>query len=387
MNAESNKKNKARKLARKYRSALQRYLRKTTLAKPAPALKLGREAAMLGLDVLELAAIHQDVLIKEVLTIRTARVRNRIVRLAAKFFAEAIVPIEATHRTALENNATLSRLNRELKERARKISASHRKLTAEIARRKAIELDLRKSERHSDGLLRQSRQLQVDLQRLSRGILSTQEEERKRISRELHDLVAQTLTAVNVHLANLKKEAEQNTKGLKKNITRTQKLVERAVDRVHRFARELRPAVLDDLGLIPALRSFAENFARNTGIRVKIKASAKVEALSNTKRTALYRVGQEALTNVAKHAHAGNVTMDIEEVPNAFCMRIQDDGRAFDVEQLLHSGKSRRMGLLGMRERVEMVGGKFKIKSEPGQGTTLVAWIPFRNGLREIMQT
>jgi len=387
MTTPSNNNNQTAKLGRRYRTALRRYLKDTTRAKPASALKLGHEAAGLGLDVLELAAIHEDVLIDEALATETARVRQRIVRRAGKFFAEAIVPIEATHRTALENNATLVRLNRELEQRAREISASHRKLTAEIAKRKAVEQDLRKSERQSNRLLQQSRQLQEDLQRLSRGILSAQEAERKRISRELHDLVAQTLTAINVHLANLKKEAAQNARGLKQNITRTQKLVERSVDKVHRFARELRPAVLDDLGLIPALRSLAESFAEDTGIRVNMTASAKVEELTNDRRTVLYRVAQEALTNVARHAQARNVTVDIRELPNAIRMRIDDNGRAFDVERLLHSRKSKRMGLLGMRERVEMVGGTFTIDSAPGKGTTLVARVPFRNGSRESKRT
>jgi signal transduction histidine kinase len=379
----TNKENKASKLARRYRAALRRYLKDTTRAKPAPALALGLDAAGLGLDVLELAAIHEDVLIDEALATKTARVRDRIVRRARTFFAEAIVPIEATHRTALEDNATLLRLNRALEQRTLEISASHRKLTAEIAKRKAVEQNLRKSKLQSNRLLQQSRQLQKDLQRLSRGILSAQEKERKRISRELHDLVAQTLTAINVHLANLKKEAARNASGMKKNIARTQKLVERSVDKVHRFARELRPAVLDDLGLIPALRSFVESLAEDTGIRVNMTASGKVEELTNDRRTVLYRVAQEALTNVGRHAQARNVTVDVTERPNAACMCIRDDGRGFDVEGLLHSRKSKRMGLLGMRERVEMVGGTFTIESAPGQGTTVTARVPFRNGARE----
>jgi signal transduction histidine kinase len=380
MTTASSKNNASRKLARRYRTALCRYLTETTRGKPVSARELGHAAARLGLDVLPLVAIHEEALIDEALATKTARVRQRVVRRAAKFFAEAIVPIEATHRTALENNAQLIRLNRELEQRAREISASHDKLASEIARRMAVEQDLRKSERQSKLLLRHSSQLQEDLRRLSRRILSTQEEERKRISRELHDLVAQTLTSINVHLATLKLESAQHAGDLKRNITRTQKLVERSVDKVHRFARELRPAVLDDLGLVPALRSFIESFAKNAGVRVNMTACAKVETLNNDRRTVLYRVAQEALTNVARHAQAGNVTVEIRELQGAMRMRIHDDGRSFDVERLLHSRKSRRMGLLGMRERVEMVGGKFAIESAPGKGTTVTARVPFRNG-------
>jgi signal transduction histidine kinase len=383
----SSKENRVAKLALGYLTALRGYLNETTRAKPAAARKLGHAAARLGLDILPLVAIHEEALIDEALATKTPAVRRRIVRRAAKFFAEAIIPIEATHRTALENNAKLLRLNRDLKQRAREISASHGKLAAEIVRRRDVEQDLRKSERQSKLLLRQSTQLQEDLRRLSRRILSTQEEERKRISRELHDLVAQTLTSINVHLTTLKLESAQHAGNLKRNITRTQKLVERSVDKVHRFARELRPAVLDDLGLIPALRSFIESFAKDAGVRVKMTACATVEQLNNDRRTVLYRVAQEALTNVARHARAGNVTVEIRELPGAIRMRIHDDGRSFDVERLLHSRRSRRMGLLGMRERVEVVGGTFAIESVPGKGTTVTAWVPFRNGSLETTPT
>jgi len=383
MKAASNKEDKAVKLAQRYRVALSRYLKETTRAKPASAAELGQEAVELNLDVLELAAIHGSVLIDEALTTQTARVRQRIARRAAKFFAEAIVPIEATHRTAVENTAALVRLNRELTQRTRDISDTRRKLKAEIARRKAVEQNLRRSETESSRLLQQSRELQEDLRRLSRRILTTQEEERKRISRELHDLVAQTLTAVNLHLATLKAEAAKNAVGMKRNISRTQKLVERSVDKVHRFARELRPAVLDDLGLIPALRSLAERFSQESGVRVNLVACAKVENLTNARRTVLYRVAQEALTNVARHARADSVKVHIQERPNAICMLIHDNGRSFDAERLLRAVKSKSMGLLGMRERVEMVGGRFAITSAPDKGTTVSVRVPLRNGSKK----
>ena len=97
----------------------------------------------------------------------------------------------------------------------------------------------------------------------------------------------------------------------------------------------------------------------------------------------LYRVAQEALTIVARHAEAGRAAVHIKQLPNAVRIQIKDDGRAFDVERLLHSRKNKRMGLLGMRERVEMVGGKFTVESRPGRGTTIIAQIPSRNGSKE----
>jgi signal transduction histidine kinase len=224
--------------------------------------------------------------------------------------------------------------------------------------------------------LRQSDHLQEQLRRLSRQILSAQEDERKRISRELHDVIAQTLTGINIRLATLKKEALLSTKGLDRNIARTQRLVEKSVDIVHQFARELRPAVLDDLGLIPALHSFVKLFSQRTRIHVHLRAFAGVEQLNSGQRTILYRVAQEALTNVSRHAQANRVEIDIQKQVGGVSMKISDNGKSFQVEKTLNASGRKRLGLLGMKERVDMVGGRFDIESIPGKGTTVTAQIP-----------
>ncbi len=221
---------------------------------------------------------------------------------------------------------------------------------------------------------------------MSRQILSAQEEERKEISRELHDVIAQTLTGINVRLAALKKEAAVNTKGLDRNIARTQRLVEKSVDIVHQFARELRPAVLDDLGLIPALHSFMKNFTARTGVRTHLTAFAEVEQLDTARRTVLFRVAQEALTNVARHAQASRVEVNIQKLPEAVRMEIKDDGKSFQVERVLRSKGDKRLGLLGMRERVGMVGGAFGVESAPGKGTTVRVEIPLAQVAQESAQ-
>ena len=269
----------------------------------------------------------------------------------------------------LEANARLNR-------RTLDLAASNRKLKREVVRRKVMEHTLRQSEQNSGRLLDQSRCFQEQLRHLSRRVLSAQEEERKRISRELHDVVAQVLTSINVRLAVLKTEATVNSKGLSKNIVRTQRLVEKSVNIVHRFAYDLRPAALDYLGLIPALHSFLKSYTKETGIRVSLTACAKVEELSNVRRTALYRVAQEALTNVVRHAKASRVEVNIRRLSNAVGMDIHDNGQSFDAESILRTGKTRSMGLLGMRERVEMVGGRFQIDSASGQGTTIRVQVP-----------
>ena len=261
------------------------------------------------------------------------------------------------------------------------LAASRRQLKQEIAQRKSVEESLRKTEEHYGQLLEQSRQMQEQLRLLSRQLLLAQEEERKKISRELHDVVAQTLTGINVRLATLKKEAALDTKGIERNIARTQRLVERSVSIVHRFARELRPTVLDDLGLIPALHTYMKHFRAETGIRVSLSAFAAIEQVSDDRRIVLYRVAQEALTNVARHAQASRAEVKIQKLEGAVCMAIEDDGKGFLQERVFHANKGKRLGLLGMRERLEMVGGTFTVTSAPGKGTTALAQIPLNDGM------
>jgi PAS domain S-box-containing protein len=256
------------------------------------------------------------------------------------------------------------------------LAASNRKLEKEINRRKKVEDTLKQTQKHQRAMLEESARLQDQLRQLSRQILSAQEDERKNISRELHDVIAQTLTGINVRLAALAKEAATNTKGLDRNIARTQRMVEQSVDIVHRFARELRPAVLDDLGLIPALHSFLKIFSKRTRIRVHLKAFAAVEQLDAGRRTVLFRVAQEALTNVARHAHASRVEVSIQKSKDGIRMTILDDGKSFQADRVLLGKGSKRLGLLGMRERLEMVGGHFSVESTPGSGTTIIAQIP-----------
>ena len=256
------------------------------------------------------------------------------------------------------------------------LAASNRQLKREITRRKAAEQALLSRERHYGALLEQSRLMQESLRRLSHQILSVQEEERKKISRDLHDEIVQTLTGISVTLATLKQDSTVSTSDLGRKIAATQRLVEHSMKSVHRFARELRPPLLDDLGLIAALNSYMKSYTLRTPIRINFKASAAVENLSSPRRLVLYRIAQEALTNVAKHAHASLVHVTIEKLPGSMRMEIHDNGRSFRADQTLSGRRSQRLGLIGMRERVEMIGGSFSIESEPGKGTTIRAQIP-----------
>ena len=266
-------------LSQRYRDALRGYLKHGPKASLELARGLGSEALAAGLQTLDLARLHEQIMAAELLPTCPANKHAEIIKQAGTFFAKAIAPIEETHCSARDAGVQKKIFDEALRQRTVELAASNLELSREIARRKLAEDALKKSERHYSQLLEKSDRLKDQFRRLSRQILSAQEEERKRISRELHDVIAQTLTSINVRLDTLRKEATLNTRDLERNIAITQRLVEKSVDIVHRFARELRPAVLDDLGLIPALHSFMKNFTAWSGVRAHLTAFAGLEQL------------------------------------------------------------------------------------------------------------
>jgi signal transduction histidine kinase len=289
--------------------------------------------------------------------------------------ADSVPGRESWCRLAISDLSTLKH-EQEVERRLKDMAVANRKLKREIVDRQSAEIALKKSEAHYAHLFKQSLRLQDQLRHLSRQLLVTQEEERKRISRELHDEIVQTLVGINFHLASLTVRSPIHLQDLQKKVRQTQRQVEKSVEIVHRFARELRPTVLDDLGLIPALQSFVEEFTLRTKIRIHFVASAEVEQLGSTQRTVLYRVAQSALANVHKHARATEVKFSIRKIKRTMRMEIHDNGKAFELERVLFAKRHQRLGLLGSRERVEMIGGKFDIRSSPGNGTCIIAEIP-----------
>ncbi len=300
------------------------------------------------------------------------------------FFSEVLRAMEQT-RNGNEGDGEAKREQARLSAKALKLTAQNLRLSRDNARHALLQSKLSASLETSNArhktLLTQAQVAQAQLRRLSHNILSAQEEERKEISRELHDEIAQTLAGIGVHLAALKDAAAVNTRVLRQKIGRTQRFVERSVKIVHQFARQLRPTLLDDLGLIPALQSHLKTYIERTGLAVIFKSTKGVERLNSTRRTVLYRVAQEALTNIARHAHATRVVLTIGQAPSGVTMEIRDNGRAFAVEKVLQATRNRHLGLIGMRERVEMTGGKFSIESARGKGTSVHALVPL-NGNR-----
>jgi signal transduction histidine kinase len=208
-------------------------------------------------------------------------------------------------------------------------------------------------------------------------VLRLLEHERSRISRDLHEQIAQALMIISMNLGALRNNLGPASADTEQRINETQHIVEQTMINVHNFSRELRPAMLDDLGLVPTLRNYAKHFTERTGlpIRLDVTQAESIERLDEERKTVIYRVIQEGLENVAKHAQASHVDIVIAGSEKGVRLQLGDDGQGFAAQSA--PGSAPQLGLLGLAERVRLVGGEFAITSLPEQGTLLRATISF----------
>ena len=360
-----------------YAAALRRYLTHPQEALRQDAYELGRAALALEVGVLDMVRIHQEALAWHRLSARTSKTKPRTLKAADTFLLESLSPFEAAHRGFRKAHGALRQLNKTLQHRNAELVAMNRALEREVKERQYVEQALEESGNHYRQLFHQANLMQERLRRLSDQILHAQEEERKRVSRELHDEIGQALTAIGTKLALLSGNGNLQPELLKEKIAETQQFLAQTMNTAHRFARELRPSMLDELGLVSALRSYLGSFAGRTGIRTRLNGCAEPEDLGEEQKTVLFRVTQESLTNVAKHAAASQVTVTFRRLRGGVRLEIKDDGRGFEVDRHLAGNGKNRLGLLGMTERLRLVNGHLRITSAPGKGTTVSAEIPY----------
>jgi two-component system NarL family sensor kinase len=212
------------------------------------------------------------------------------------------------------------------------------------------------------------------LKALAHRVVTSQEEERSRVSRELHDHICQLLVSIKYQFElvghRLAHPGEQPVTAIDKEITALSK----AIGEVRRISHDLRPALLDDLGLPSALEHIGNELAQRSGMRVRVTPRVHEERLPELQAVSLFRVAQEALRNVERHAQANRIDIQLDEQDDHLVLRITDDGRGFDVQHVEQS-KDRGIGLTNMRERVERNGGTFRLVSQPGR-TSLTATFP-----------
>ncbi len=293
-----------------YAGALEAYLGGAGEPALHRAYELGRSALADGLGPLDIAAVHYKALARVFPDTPAAEERPRTIRMLESFLVETLSPFEMAYRGAREANTALRRLNERL------------------------------------------------------------EEEARRLARALHDEAGQLLAAVYLSVADL---APELMPAGRERLGEIYRLLDQIDEQLRHIAHELRPAILDDLGLLPALEFLVEGVSKRTGLPISVEASTG-ERMPPALEVAVYRIVQEALTNVTKHAQAASVKIELQRSPDRISCSVRDDGVGFDVSAT--SATKRGLGLVGIRERLDAVGGRLEITSAPRQGTAVTIIIP-----------
>jgi signal transduction histidine kinase len=303
------------RLDREYTAALLQYLKNPGEAMLQRGYELGRMALASGLGVLEIAALYQKTLAKALSGAEAPEESRRIAKAAGKFFLESLAPFEMTHRAAREANTALRHLN------------------------------------------------------------ETLEQEAKRIAHSLHDEAGQFLAYTQLALDEIRSDLPPPCHD---RLQQIRAILEQLAGHLRQISHELRPKILDDYGLIPALEFLAAGIAKRSNLQISVQGSEK-NRLPAAVETALYRIVQETLTNASKHAQATHVSVRVERGIGAILCSIRDDGVGLDKAALTNRNKQSGLGLLGIRHRLEPLGGLLQIDSERGQGTQVRISIPLEN--------
>ncbi len=226
-------------------------------------------------------------------------------------------------------------------------------------------------------LYEETRQKEELRGQLLNSVISAQEEERKRVARELHDEYGQIMTGLIMSIESVEDEISQGHTQVDEKLGHAKSLAKRAMDNLRRLTLDLRPSVLDDLGLVAAVRAYARTRLEPSGIEVNFEATGLKRRLAPAAETALFRILQEAIHNVGKHAQAHKVKINIEARNGSIIAMVEDDGKGFDLEAVSRQKMgSQSLGLMGIKERAALLGGTLSIESVIGRGTRLVVEIP-----------
>jgi signal transduction histidine kinase len=299
-------------LEREYRSALQRYLLQGKEDALQRGYELGREAMTLGKGVLDMIALHERASADLIFPPSTSADLTASFKRSNQFFVEVMSPFEMAHRAFGEANAALHHLNEAM------------------------------------------------------------ENEAKRIAHSLHDESGQLLAAIHIKLDEIARELPNK---LRERIQEVRQVLDRIEIDLRRISHELRPTVLDDFGLPPAVEFLSDGIMRRTGLQISVETDS-ITRLPIAIETAIYRIIQEALNNVAKHSRAKRVFIRLSLQPHLVCCFVRDDGVGFDPNAISPKAEGRGLGLLGIRERLNAVGGSVQINSAPGRGTELEISVP-----------
>jgi len=263
--------------------------------------------------------------------------------------------------TTSELNELNASLERRIAQRTAELEASNRELRQEAAEHRRAEQALQRS--------------REELHELASVGATAREQEKSRIARELHDELAQSLTALKMDVGWIENHGPVFDQALASKVAAMHRLLDETVSATRRIASDLRPLMLDDLGLVAAAQWLAESFQKRHGIECRLSIEPPEIDLPDPQATAVFRIMQEALANAAKHAHASRIEIELRAQDGEIRLRVHDDGRGFDAAA---PRKPTSFGIVGLRERAHLVGGRIAIDTAPGHGTTIEVSIPLR---------
>jgi len=299
-------------LAQRYETALRAYLTSGEETFLQRGYQFGREALEREGGILGMSTLHNEALAACLRDVDAPEERERMLRAATDFFAEALSPFEMAYRQFIDVISVQRRLNELL------------------------------------------------------------EEEATRIAHALHDDAGQILASLHINIVDIARELPPP---VRQRLQSMRELLNQVEGQIRRISHELRPVILDDLGLVPALEFLAEGVTTRTGLHIEVKGLLE-DRLPRPMEMGLYRIAQEALSNVAKHAQAANVTIHLQREPKMIHMIVRDDGVGFDASYRVGGRRPPGLGLIGIRERIAALGGNVQITSAPSQGTEIRVSIP-----------
>lgn len=234
-----------------------------------------------------------------------------------------------------------------------------------------------------DSLVTQLNERNLELRALSEHAINALEEERRRIALTLHDDTGQALSMLIINLERLENQLPDEESLLKVKLVTTRKLAQQSLANLRKIVYGLRPTILDDLGLIPAIRWYARTHLEEAGIMVDINSNGEIELQSPQLNSTLFRIAQEAINNVVRHSKANMVEIGLSQREDNILLEVKDDGQGFDISAVREEAlQLQHLGLLGIQERAELVGGEVQLSSMPGGGTQIIVSVPSR-GLGE----
>jgi signal transduction histidine kinase len=358
-----------------YHEVLHEHLERPSKGTLERAFSLGKAALAEGMEVFDLISLHHRAIAEGVLPGDLSAAQVRTVLDLEAFLQESLAPYK------MASGGPIGARERRLRMRSEHSSAlalRNARLEEEVAIHQRSEASMRESRDHYVQLYQNARAMEGALRELSAQVLAAQEDERKRISRELYDVIGQALISVKVSVSMLKVRAAADP-ALRHKVVEAEALLAATMEIVQRFARELRPAILDHLGLQSALRAHLLVFSKRTGIRTELIPHPVLAGLDERREEVLFRVAQEALNSVVRDEGATTAKIEFTSTDDELQMEVGGDGGTSKGDDKKGVEDANHLDLIGMQERVRHVNGNFEIESHSGSGTRVRVRIPLRD--------